>query len=365
MKIMEQRIRIKDIAEKAGVSTGTVDRVIHQRGNVSPKVKEKVLNVMKDLGYERNIIASTLAYNRVFLIAALLPDSSHDLYWEQPKLGLEKAYKNVLHYGVRLKPLYFDQFDPKSFLDKAKELWQEDMLPDAVLFTPLFYKESLELLAECKRKNIPNAIINTNIENSDSLCFIGPDSYQSGVLGARLLNFGLNQGETVMILNLAKGSANAQHLVEKERGFRDYFGNVKDKEIKVVKSVFEEFHDLGKLKEFLKVHLKIYPKLSGLFVTNSRAYKVVECLTEEEIKKIKIVGFDLIEPNLVHLRGNKLNFIINQNPVQQGYLGVMNIVNHLILKKEVERIQYLPLDIVVNENVEYYLREKMEYQIVL
>jgi len=362
---MDQRIRIKDIAEKAGVSTGTVDRVIHQRGNVSHKVKEKVLRVMEVLGYERNIIASTLAYNRVFSIAVLLPDSSHDLYWEQPKLGIEKAYKNVLHYGVSLKTLYFDQFDPKSFLDKAEELWRDGSLPDAVLFTPLFYKESLQLLAECKRKNIPNAIINTNIENSESLCFIGPDSYQSGVLGARLLNFGLNRGETVMILNLAMGSANAQHLIEKESGFRDYFDNVKDKEIKVVKTVFEEFHDAGKLKEFLKVHLKIYPKLTALFVTNSRAYKVLECLTREEIDKIKIVGFDLIEPNLVHLRNNKLNFIINQNPVQQGYLGVMNIVNHLILKKQVDKVQYLPLDIVVNENVEYYLRKKIEYQLVL
>ena len=43
---MKRRVRIKDVAEKAEVSTGTVDRVIHNRGNVNPEVKKKVLKVI-------------------------------------------------------------------------------------------------------------------------------------------------------------------------------------------------------------------------------------------------------------------------------------------------------------------------------
>ena len=41
LKTVEKRIRIKDIAEKAGVSTGTVDRVLHDRGSVSAKARDK------------------------------------------------------------------------------------------------------------------------------------------------------------------------------------------------------------------------------------------------------------------------------------------------------------------------------------
>ena len=37
-----EKIRIKDIAERAGVSVGTVDRVLHERPNVSPAAREKV-----------------------------------------------------------------------------------------------------------------------------------------------------------------------------------------------------------------------------------------------------------------------------------------------------------------------------------
>ena len=44
---MTEKIRIKDIALRAGVSVGTVDRVLHKRPNVSPKDLEKVENVLK------------------------------------------------------------------------------------------------------------------------------------------------------------------------------------------------------------------------------------------------------------------------------------------------------------------------------
>ena len=362
---MSQRITIKDIAQKAEVSTGTVDRVIHNRGNVNPKVKERILSVMEELGYKKNIIASTLAYNRLFRIAVILPDYKQDPYWEEPKKGIDKATEIVQHYHVVVKSYYFDLLEPSSFLAKCNEIWKEEEAPDAVLFVPQFLKESRELLEECKKRKIPNVMINTNIRNINSLCYIGQDSYQSGVLGARLLYSGVAEKSTVLFLNLAKGSTNAQHLIDKEQGFRDYFEQNNEKGIKVIKAVFEEFYDDVKLRAFLKMNLEIYPELAGIFVTTSRAYRVIDSISDKDAQRIKIVGFDLIEPNLKHLKTNKLNFLINQNPVQQGFLGIMNIVKHLILKEPVERLQHLPLDIVVNENVAYYLNQELHSEILI
>ncbi|MFQ5447145.1 MAG: substrate-binding domain-containing protein [Saprospiraceae bacterium] len=360
---MSQRIRIKDIAEKAGVSTGTVDRVLHERGNVSPEAKGKVLKVMEELGYERNIIASTLAYNRVFRIAALLPDIQSDPYWEQPYAGIERALKTVHHYGVSLEPHFFGLFDPQSFLQTAAEVLENP--PDAILFAPVFLKEGHSLLKACREKDIHNVMINTYVDNSDSLCYIGQDSYQSGFLAARLLHFGLNEGETAILLNLEIGSHNAQHLIDKEQGFRDYFAQFPEQHINIVKQDFEDFDDKIKLTNLLAGMLKQHPKLNGIFVTNSRAYKAVECLPSGLVQRIKIVGFDLLEQNIHHLHRNNIDFLINQNPVHQGYMGIINLVNHLVFKKSVEKLQYLPLDIVVTENVDYYLKRQEEFEIVL
>lgn len=362
---MKERIRIKDIALKAGVSTGTVDRVIHNRGNVSPITRQRVKDVMEELGYEPNIMASTLAYNRTFRIVVLIPDYKNDPYWELPRQGIEKAHLATRHYGLTLDWHFFNPLRVDDFTEKATAMWETDQAPDAVLFAPVFLKESQALLDMCREKGTPNVMINTNVENSDSLCYVGQDSYQSGVLAARLLNFGVNRGETVLMLNLDQSTTNAKHLIDKERGFRDYWNDKPDRHISIVKRDFEDFNDQQRLQALLDGLLQDHPQLSGIFVSNSRAYRVVESLRESQLQKIKIVGYDLIDPNVQYLRSNKIDFIINQNPVKQGYLGLTNIANHLIFKKETDPLQYLPLDIVVQENLEYYLKEEMAFELVI
>ena len=57
-------ISIKDIAERAGCSIGTVDRVIHNRGKVSEPVKDRILQIMKELDYKPNVNARVLASKR-------------------------------------------------------------------------------------------------------------------------------------------------------------------------------------------------------------------------------------------------------------------------------------------------------------
>lgn len=355
---MKKRVRIKDIAEKAGVSVGTVDRVLHKRGDVADDVVKKVLQVMDELGYERNLIASALAFNRQIRIATLLPDYKVDTYWTQPWEGIQMAAKSLKHYGITVQDTFFDLFNPDDFLAKAHAVLRQN--PDGLLFPPLFKMEGMQVLDECQRANIPVVQINTYIEHPHVLSYIGQDSFQSGVLAARLLNFALRDGEPALVLNLEKGVTNASHLMEKERGFRYYFANNRQKNIHVLSSNFEDFENMGHLRAYLSSFTHGTAQIGGIFVTNSRAYKVIECLEEEDLAKMFIVGFDLLEPNINYLHHNKINFLINQNPVEQGYLGVLSLFKQLFLKETPERLQFLPLDIVVAENVQYYLQRQKQ-----
>ena len=61
MKTENTKVRIKDIAVLAGVSEGTVDRVLHNRGEVSKKSKEAVEKVLKEINYSPNLLARSLA----------------------------------------------------------------------------------------------------------------------------------------------------------------------------------------------------------------------------------------------------------------------------------------------------------------
>lgn len=360
---MNQKIRIKDIAARTGVSSGTVDRVLHNRGYVANDVRERVLQVMEEMGYQPNIMARTLANNRTVRIAAILPDFAIDPYWVQPKDGVEMAAKAVRHYDVMVEYYYFGLFDPVDFRRQAAKALAS--APDAVLFAPLFLKEAEELLAQTKQAEVPVAMLNTDIPDVQALCYIGQDSFQSGVLAGRLLNFGLNTGDHAMVLNLDKGVSNARHLLEKARGFRSYFEALKQKHIVVHTESFEDFDKPGALSAWLKVQFQRYGNLNGFFVTNSRAYLLADALGQHLLQKVKIVGFDLIEPNIRLLADDKIRFLINQNAWHQGYLGIMAIVNHLILHKPIRRNQFLPLDIVVRENVDYYLERAGDLSLVV
>ena len=49
---------LKDIAAAAGVSIGTVDRALKNRGRVNPQVAEKIKELAKEMDYHPNKIAS-------------------------------------------------------------------------------------------------------------------------------------------------------------------------------------------------------------------------------------------------------------------------------------------------------------------
>lgn len=341
----------------AGVSPGTVDRVLHNRGHVAPEVRAKVLQVVNDLGYQPNIMASRLASSaRPVRIAALLPDPAADPFWRQPFDGIMSAAQAVAHYGVRVNIHYFDLFDPHSFSQSAQNLLEE--YPDGAVVPPLFLLEATRFLDACHRKKIPYALFNTEIARKDEsfVCYIGQDSYHSGMLAGKLLNFGIKPGETVLILHLEKEVSNALHLISKEQGFRDFFASIPDRGVRIAEQSFKDFDSPEKMEAYVADLLRKTPNLSGIFVTNSRAWRLAACIEKLRFPHIKMVGFDLIEPNVEFLHRNIIDFLINQNPMRQGYLSIVNLFNHLVLKKEVEQLQYLPLDIVVSENVDYYVK---------
>jgi LacI family transcriptional regulator len=357
---MKSRIGIKDIALKAGVSKGTVDRVLHDRGNVSPAARKKVVQAMKELNYEPNVIASALASNRIWKIAVLIPDSKNDVFWGQPEKGILRAKKALRDYGVQIDFYRFRDADSKHFLNCARKVLAQDY--QALLISPSFLKEGQIVLQACEERELPYIQINVFLERESPffLSYIGQDSYASGRLAGKLLNFGIEQASSAMVLHLEEEAYNAKHLVDKENGFTDFFTDHLNRNIEIVKGIYGNVFNKAGLEAYIRQKLKDHPNIRGIFVTTSKVFHIVPILEKLGRSDIKLVGFDLIEPNLEYLYTDQLSFLINQNPYKQGFMGIMNLFNHLALKKKIKPLQLLPLDVVMQENVQYYLEEKNE-----
>src|ERR1044071_5471682 len=104
----EKTIRIKDIARLAGVSIGTVDRVLHKRGKTSQEATSKVLSVLQKMDYKPNFIARNLGSNRELRSATLIPHAPTDEYWIQCEKGLQDAANNWGHFNLTIEPYLFE-----------------------------------------------------------------------------------------------------------------------------------------------------------------------------------------------------------------------------------------------------------------
>ena len=111
---MTQRIRIKDIAERAGVSVGTVDRVLHGRPNVSKPAREKVEQALREMDYKPNAYASALAYNRQYMFRILLPKHESEAYWDEIEEGARKAMEALRDFHIEVEIAYYERFNEES-----------------------------------------------------------------------------------------------------------------------------------------------------------------------------------------------------------------------------------------------------------
>ncbi|PTN06283.1 LacI family DNA-binding transcriptional regulator [Mangrovibacterium marinum] len=345
--------RIKDIAERAKVSTGTVDRVLHNRGRVSEDVKQRVLAIVKELNYEPNILAQALKSSRKFTLAALTPDPKADEYWEAPMQGIEQAEHDHRQFGLEVKIHTFNPADQNSFKDTISKIDKNSY--DGILLAPIFGTESLSYMSEWKSAGIPFCLFNTHIPDYEPLTYIGQDSYQSGILAAKLLHYGHPAPTTFVVAHVDEDLKNSPHLIRKEIGFTDYFQQANLSDFNIVKLELNDRNNkaafYGQLERFLAEH----PDTSGIFVTNSRAFHIAAFLEEKQLGHIRLIGYDLLPQNIDYLNADRINFIINQNPFSQGYFGIKTLADFLIFKIKPAAIKYLPLDLITKENLRYYL----------
>ncbi|MCK9640233.1 MAG: LacI family transcriptional regulator [Prolixibacteraceae bacterium] len=346
---MRKNIRIKDIALKAGVSIGTVDRVLHKRGEVSTKTKTRIQQIIDELDYRPNLLASSLASKKSIVFATLMPRSSSlDTYWSKPQNGVEKAMGQLRAYGVKLQQYFFDMDDSRSFSSQGEKLLLD--APDAVLLAPWAKREALRLTKQLDEREIPYIYIDANLEETNPIGFVAQSPFDSGFLAAKLIDWGVKERSLILLIHVAKELDNASHLIKRERGFMRYFEEMKSHH-RIVKL------EVSGKEDEINSHLNklgIDPcDVSGVFVTNSKVHLAAACFKALCITP-KIIGYDLIPQNIALLKDGKIDFLICQKPELQGYRAIHLLFDSLVKKEIIKRENYTSIDLITKENIDFY-----------
>lgn len=354
-------ITIKDIAKKANVSEGTVDRVIHNRGGVSKKTESKIREILEFHNFSVNPVASALALKNKYVIAALIPEhSDSDLFWKSPYLGILKGANDVKSYGVSLINYTFNQYESNSYLNTFNSLLETK--PNAVIMVPNFSNETKEIVKKLETLNIPYLFLNIDINNFNNIAFVGQDSYSAGYIAGKLMNLSKPIQSNFLIIQVRHNITKNNAVSNRIKGFKDYFTkNNIDSKTQLLK--IENLNDPLKTKETINSYLKLHPEIEGVFVPSSRIHIVVDCLDTVYLKKLELIGFDNTPQNTECLKNDIVSFLISQKPFDQGYESVRLMTDYLVSKKELPSNKiYLPIDILTKENVDYNERNEHVFE---
>lgn len=355
--IMAEKIRIKDIAERAGVSVGTVDRVLHERPNVSPKAREKVEKALKEMNYQPNMYASALAYNRSYTFYVVIPKHEQIAYWEEIEEGVKMAQEARGDFHITTKIVYYQNFNPKSFLDVTKTCL--DAKADGVVVVPSDLETTKIFTDQMHAQGIPFVMLDSYMPDLKPLSFYGQDSFASGYFAARMLMLIANKEKEIMLMKLTKdGKVVSKQQANREVGFRhymrDHFPNITIIDYELPLGGSQKLYD-SMLEKFFIGH----PDVHQCVTLGSKAHVMGDFLLRTNRRDVQIMGYDMVGKNAECLRQGSVSFLIAQHAYQQGYSSVDTLFRAIVLKQKVQPVNYMPIELLSKENVDFYRRTQL------
>lgn len=348
-----KKARIKDIAELAGVSIGTVDRVLHKRGEVAEKTREKVVQIIKDLDYSPNVIARALKSKKKFKVVSLLPEPNEEsAFWLKHPEGIMKAMDELDPFPIMLNQVTFDLLDEKDFQKKSDKVLS--LSPDGVILAPIFKLQAIAFCNRLTNKHIPFVFIDGFIEETEFLSYTGEDIFQSGRVAGQLVDMVTPVNKDILIINIARNVRNVHHLNKRTQGFLSYFPQSGKNRGELISISIIDPVPASISKELKKV-LARNPNVGSIFVTGSKSYKIADYLESEGIRSVNLIGYDLLESNVKYLKSGTIKFLIGQRPDEQTYKGVKKLFDFLSMDRIPDKMEYLPVDVVTSENVQFFL----------
>ncbi len=348
--------RIKDIADLAGVSIGTVDRIIHSRGRFSADTAERVRRIMAELDYRPNLMAQRLSMSKACRIGVFMPWPEQDsAYWRLALDGIIQAGRDLAPFGLSVELIHYDRYSAALFKEAGQRLVSRNF--DGLLMAPLLSDESRAIVAMVDSR-IPILFFDTDLPGAPRLSFIGQDSLAGGRLAGKLMNLlTAASGKEAQALVLLPDADN-QHLRQRASGFREVFkGSAKSLRIAV-----ESDHDLPALHAALEA--AVTPSTAAVYVCDASAHYSAEYLSAvaraQGLKRPSLIGYDLVPENRRSLEAGDIDFLLAQGPDEQGYEGINRLFRKLVLDEDPPHELFTPIDIVTRENVAFLPAARLE-----
>lgn len=328
-------VTIKKIAELSGVSRGTVDRVLNHRGKVKPDTEERVRRFAQQLGYKPNLAGKALAAKKKSFLIGVLVASEGNPFFEEVFHGIKAAEQELKDYAVHVRIRTMKGYDVEEQLFFIEEMCRAGV--HALILNPISDERIAAKINVLTDAGIPVITMNTDIENSRRLYYVGSNYMRGGETAGGMLAL-LTGGKAKV--GIITGSVKILGHNQRITGFRNVMHTMYTG-IHVIDFADTNDDDIQAYDNATRM-LQAHPEMNAVFVVAAGVYGVCRAIMALGLeKKLTVISFDDVPSTVEMMRKGIVKATICQQPFLQGNKSVHAAFDYLVSGIKPESDQFI------------------------
>ncbi|MCL2811393.1 MAG: LacI family DNA-binding transcriptional regulator [Clostridia bacterium] len=315
---------IKEIAKLCGVSRGTVDRVLNNRGKVKPDTEALILQTIERLGYTKNIAGRALTVRRSAPTIGVIHSGRGNPFFADVVAGIRQAERELTDYGVTVELRELEGYDAQAQLTAIDELASH---VSALVLHPINEPDIQGRVDRLLDEGIPTVTLNSDLEHCKRVCYVGSDYYTGGTTAAAIMNI-CTRGAAK--LSVVAGVDTVLGHRQRLLGALDYLREHAPG-IQIVGRVSAQDDAglaYGRARELLDQH----PETDTVFVVAAGVAEVCRAVIDAgRVRQARVFAFDNVPSTVEMMRRGLVEVVICQQPFRQGYEAVRAAFDTILL----------------------------------
>ena len=318
-------VTMQQIADRCGVSRGTVDRALHHKEGVREEVAERIRATAREMGYISNRLV--MQQTQQWKIGVVL-HSGHSPFVQMLCELFESFSERELLPNITVIVRAMQDMDVQHQLTLIDELVTTEHI-DGLALMPLantLVRDKINTLSE--QQGIPVVTLNTDITDANRIAYVGADNIASGRAAAALLGMVMQgHGSVLPILGQRSG-----HYADSQR-FTGFITEMAESfpDIRVLHPECS-FVDESLAERIAARAMQSDQELSGIYLTSAGREGVNRAVcahAADRPEKIHVVVHDIINENVKMVKQGTVDFIIGQDVKTQGTLPIRLLYDYL------------------------------------
>ena len=349
------KITMQAIADRAGVSRATVDKVIHNRPGVSDAVRDKIRNIILETNYQPVQMRKHFHEETSNIRIAIIMPELIEYFMHSIKAGMDASYLEYQPYGLHIDYYFCNSYDPQPMIAILQHL--KTTAVNGIILRGIKDPQIVQLIGEFADKGIPTFTFDADLPESKRVSFVGEDLYRTGRMGASLLCKSIGyEGEIALLV----GGMNVDTSVRRIAGFRSYIDEyAPNVHIVAIEETLSQYIITYQKSTEL---LNRFPHLKGMWnAVGHSEYMAQAVIDAGKQQKVRLGALIFTKEVMRLVKEGVIDHTIGLTPYKMGKIVVKSLYEFLIsnIAPPVENIK-TPIYIGIDANIDMFIADPLK-----